>query len=289
LTGCKQPARSVVRLLVIGRRDREECALATAHGLLFGDAMLRRRTKAPIPRRSTWRTTEERHAAATPLSHLLSRSGVPTVVTDMDGHVLWLNRGAEELFAGHPGSARPRRCYDLVGGSDPFGNRFCHENCSLVAMSRRGEAIQAFELVVGTSPPRQRPHSVTVLEVPRPRDREPALVHFFHPLDREEQLVRGLEWLAGSRAGGEAAPPRPGEVTRPPLTSRQAEVLQWVAAGLQNKEIAVRLGISLATVRNHVNGILQALGVHSKLEAVALAFFKGWVAPAHMTAVHQPR
>ena len=63
----------------------------------------------------------------------------------------------------------------------------------------------------------------------------------------------------------------------PPLTRRETEILRHVAAGLQNKEVAQKLGLSLATVRNHVHNILDKLGVHSKLEAVSLAFRKGWV------------
>jgi DNA-binding NarL/FixJ family response regulator len=62
------------------------------------------------------------------------------------------------------------------------------------------------------------------------------------------------------------------------LTSREKEILEWVAAGLPNKEIAAELEISLATVRNHIHSILDKLDVHSKLEAVSLAFRKGWVA-----------
>jgi DNA-binding NarL/FixJ family response regulator len=61
------------------------------------------------------------------------------------------------------------------------------------------------------------------------------------------------------------------------LTRRETEILRHVAAGLQNKEVAHRLGLSLATVRNHVHNILDKLGVHSKLEAVSLAFRNGWV------------
>jgi two-component system response regulator DesR len=63
----------------------------------------------------------------------------------------------------------------------------------------------------------------------------------------------------------------------PPLSEREREVMGLVAAGLQNKEIAQKLGISPATVRNHVQNILQKLEVHSKLEAVSLAFRQGWV------------
>jgi DNA-binding NarL/FixJ family response regulator len=63
----------------------------------------------------------------------------------------------------------------------------------------------------------------------------------------------------------------------PPLTSREVEILHWVAAGLPNKDVAHQLGISLATVRNHIHSILEKLEVHSKLEAVSLAFRRGWV------------
>ena len=62
-----------------------------------------------------------------------------------------------------------------------------------------------------------------------------------------------------------------------PSPEREKEILRWVAAGLQNKEIAHKLGISLATVRNHLHNILEKLDVHSKLEAVSLAFRQGWV------------
>ena len=39
----------------------------------------------------------------------------------------------------------------------------------------------------------------------------------------------------------------------------------------------MELGISVATTRNHVHNILEKLEVHSKLEAVSLAFREGWV------------
>jgi DNA-binding NarL/FixJ family response regulator len=72
--------------------------------------------------------------------------------------------------------------------------------------------------------------------------------------------------------------PRQAVPRRPlPLTPREREILGLVASGLQNKEVAEKLGVSLATVRNHVHNILDKLGLHSKLEAVALAFRSGWV------------
>jgi len=55
------------------------------------------------------------------------------------------------------------------------------------------------------------------------------------------------------------------------LTGREVVVLQQLAAGLSTREIAGHLGISTQTVRKHTQHILVKLGVHSKLEAAALA------------------
>jgi len=55
------------------------------------------------------------------------------------------------------------------------------------------------------------------------------------------------------------------------LTPRQVEILQLVADGIQSPEIAERLGVSLLTLRTHLQNILTRLGAHTKLEAVALA------------------
>jgi DNA-binding NarL/FixJ family response regulator len=55
------------------------------------------------------------------------------------------------------------------------------------------------------------------------------------------------------------------------LTAREREVLGLMAAGCRNDAIAARLAISTPTVRTHAQNILLKLGVHSQLEAVALA------------------
>jgi DNA-binding NarL/FixJ family response regulator len=55
------------------------------------------------------------------------------------------------------------------------------------------------------------------------------------------------------------------------LTQRESEVLQLIGAGRSNKQTARELGISVHTVRNHVQHILDKLGAHSQLEAVAIA------------------
>jgi DNA-binding NarL/FixJ family response regulator len=66
----------------------------------------------------------------------------------------------------------------------------------------------------------------------------------------------------------ENPPPPP---PHPSLTPRQTEVLRLLEQGHSTDQIAKELHLSIETVRNHIRGILRALGVHSRLEAVTLA------------------
>lgn len=55
------------------------------------------------------------------------------------------------------------------------------------------------------------------------------------------------------------------------LTAREVEVLDRMARAFDNQTIAEQLGISVATVRVHVQNVIEKLGAHSRLEAVILA------------------
>ena len=76
-----------------------------------------------------------------------------------------------------------------------------------------------------------------------------------------------------------AAPPprRTSEKSPLELTPRELEVLQGVAAGERNKEIAYRLGISSRTVKAHLTSVYNKLGVDSRAAAIAIAAQKGWL------------
>ncbi len=71
----------------------------------------------------------------------------------------------------------------------------------------------------------------------------------------------------------------PGRASTPTvsLTPREAQTLQLLAAGSSNDGIAEALYVSRNTVRNHVQNLLQKLGAHSRLEAVAIARAAGLV------------
>ncbi len=74
-----------------------------------------------------------------------------------------------------------------------------------------------------------------------------------------------------SRPASPSQPP-----TADPLTPREVEVLQWVAQGLGNQEIADKLFIGEATVRSHVSNILSKLHLASRTQAALYALREGY-------------
>ena len=59
------------------------------------------------------------------------------------------------------------------------------------------------------------------------------------------------------------------------LTPRQQEVLRLLGTGLSTKQMAKELHLSVETVRSHIRALFNVLGVHSRLEAIAIAHTQG--------------
>ena len=62
-----------------------------------------------------------------------------------------------------------------------------------------------------------------------------------------------------------------------PLTPREIEILQYIAQGYLNKQIAAELGISEQTIKNHVTSILRKLNANARTEAVVVAIKQGLI------------
>jgi two-component system, NarL family, nitrate/nitrite response regulator NarL len=92
-----------------------------------------------------------------------------------------------------------------------------------------------------------------------------------------DAVVEGLVTLDEELAEEALRPPTRALGNEEELTPREREVLEHLALGLSNREIAARLGISFHTAKFHVNSILGKLGAASRAEVVAIAARTGLI------------
>ena len=94
----------------------------------------------------------------------------------------------------------------------------------------------------------------------------------------QERLVAAV--IARPPSPDPAGPAGPGGQPPDGLTTREAEVLALLAAGLSNAEIAQRLYLSHATVKTHINRIFAKTGARDRAQAVRYAYQHGLTTPA---------
>ena len=172
------------------------------------------------------------------LEDALERVNVPSYVIDRAGVVRWMNEAARRLVGDQVG----RQFTSVVAPED----------------TRRAQDIFARK-VVGNS-------EVTdaALRVVDTEGEHLAVEISSVPLRRGEHVVGVFGLITDVVEEPHAHP----ELQ---LTPRQAEVLRLLERGRSTEQIAEELGLSRQTVRNHISRLLRALGVSSRLEAVALA------------------
>ena len=168
----------------------------------------------------------------------LESVGVPSYVLDTTGVVRWINAAAEQLV----GDVRGRLFTSVVAPED----------------SRRARELFSRK-VLGTAPATD---STGVL-VSTGGTRVPVEISSV-PLMSGERVV-GVFGLFEERTDHSPAAPSPH------FSPRQVEVLRLLEQGRSTKQIAAELNLSTETVRNHVRRLFRALGVNSRLEAVAAA------------------
>ena len=168
---------------------------------------------------------------------------VPSYIIDRNGTVAWLNPAAEKIV----GDVRGQRFTDVVTPDD------------------RPRAKEAFaRKIVG-----KEKVTDTEVELVGTDGREVSVEVSSVPLREGHQIVGVFGLL--SRPPSPPKPPKP----HPSLTPRQRETLGLLAHGSSTQQIAEHLHLSKETVRNHIRGLLRALDVHSRVEAVAAARAEG--------------
>ena len=98
----------------------------------------------------------------------------------------------------------------------------------------------------------------------------PAAIHAMHVVSLEERLFDCTVVILDIE--------RMQALSDNPLTPRQTEILRLLAEGISTDDLAKRLHLSNATVRNHIASIRNALGARSRIEAVAIARDRGILA-----------
>lgn len=91
-------------------------------------------------------------------------------------------------------------------------------------------------------------------------------------LERGEAAISRVMMARVLEEFSQSTPPSPSDPSPlVGLTAREIEVLQELATGMTNQEIAMRLFISENTVKNHIHNILEKLGLHNRREAIEFA------------------
>jgi len=176
------------------------------------------------------------------LTTTLQKVRVPSFVVGRDGVVTWLNDAAKEEFG------------DLEG--EPFARIIPPERADFVRrqLERKLEhpsSVTDYDTDVLTRDGSRRPAEISSVAIPG-GDRCHAVFGVVLPGRRKVPKTEA-----------------------PMLTPRQAEILALIASGMSTVQIAEALHLSRETVRNHVRNILRQLRVHSRVEAVALAYRDG--------------
>jgi PAS domain S-box-containing protein len=237
--------------------------------------------------------------AAGRLASIVESSQDAIIGKTLDGVITSWNAGAEQLYGYRPDEIIGRNIRELIPRDRASELELVIERVT------RGECVQPFEtqrltkdgrtldMSVAISAIRDSSGTVTgastvardLTEIKRSMVTQHALEAQLHRVNDLLINVTGAlrrRDLRDARLGQTEAsqetlrtmpPPQPGKGAD--LTPRELEVLELMAQGLINKQVARLLGLRLNTVRNHSQHILYKLRAHSTLEAVATAVRDG--------------
>lgn len=199
-----------------------------------------------------------------------ARTGDAVFVVAPDFRIVHWDEQTEFLTGIAAEEALGKCCYEVVLGEREGGIPFCSYGCSVMKLAQAGRPVASYDMRLSTPFDGERWVNVSILSVDS--EAGPYLIHLLRDAQQAHEaleLARGLIQL--SRKDDLENPPVPRPRSVPALTPRQLEVLGLLSRGRSTREISRDLFLSEPTVRNHVQALLRALGVHSQLEALAEA------------------
>jgi DNA-binding CsgD family transcriptional regulator len=189
---------------------------------------------------------------------------MPVWVTCADGSICYLNDRAEALLGRTLASCIGKPCHTVVAARAPSGRKFCGPDCAVKRAALSRSEIEPLPICI----PRRRaaPHHVRIVVITaHPPDASgPRLVHCVVDDEKEERFRAYLDRVMARTSHRTARSLEDFHLTR-----RERQILRLLADDATLHAISNELSLSYATVRNHVQHVLEKLGVHSILEAVA--------------------
>jgi DNA-binding CsgD family transcriptional regulator len=220
-----------------------------------------------------------REAGALETLDRIARSGEAVFATDSSERIILWNKKCEALLGRPARSVLGRHCYEITLGRDTFGNIYCHRSCPVAfqARERPQEPVRRFPLFIEVGDGGHRQFDVGLFAIPSDHPSLSIVVHVVREGAEKSPLEARLAREAPARE-----PLWPLTTDQGPpvdLTKREREILRCLARGMPTSAVGKKLFISRATVRNHIQHILEKLGVHSKLAAVAFAYRHDLIEP----------
>ncbi len=209
--------------------------------------------------------------AREPREHLqaFERTEDGVFAVDEEERIVFWNSAAGRILGFRKDEVLGRKCYEVIAGQDYCAHADCGPNCEVLQRARRGRTTESYDVMAKTSSGSHRLLNVSIVVLKGKTARSTLAVHMFR--DVSEARRSQLEVQRGLLEAPQASGHRDGEDPAARLTPRESEVLRLLATGLETAKIAEVMGISVTTVRNHIDRVLTKLGVHSKLEAVVYA------------------
>jgi PAS domain S-box-containing protein len=172
-------------------------------------------------------------------------------------------RAAAQILGYRANETVGRQCCEILAGQDTAGARICSPGCPAMTRARDGKTAESFDVRARTKA--GRPVWLNLSTLTARSAGRTFVAHLFRDVTatREQRTQITSE---------------PGTMPEEPLaalTHRERQVVRLLAAGASTREMAARLRVSRTTIRNHVQHLLDKLGVHSRLEAVVLMSGQG--------------
>ena len=182
----------------------------------------------------------------------------PVVVSDAKGLVRFCNKAAGSLLRIAPDRAVGRPCWEVARLRTVEGELLCSSDCPVrkeVKSGRLEPMHRAVWQVKGRAPLELE---ILTFLVPPERGAGQGVIHLFRTIPQARN--------AGTDQDASLSHVTKEQLSQ--LSPRELEVLRALARGADTSEVAAKLSICQATVRNHIEAILHKLGVHRRLEAI---------------------